>query len=67
MTLKINFKTKKQKAQSAVEYLILFAILISVSMIGVTKFLPKVRQALGQNDYGMQNQGLFYRVITAMK
>ncbi len=47
MTLKNRLKTKK--AQSTVEYILLFAIIAVLTLISVTKALPRLQTA-GQ-DY----------------
>lgn len=43
MILKNNLKT--QKAQSSVEYLMLFAIIATLTLLGITNVFPRLQSA----------------------
>lgn len=50
MTFKKDFKTINNSGQSSIEYIILFAIIALITLIGVTSFIPQVKSALGLDE-----------------
>ena len=58
MTFKKSLKTRK--AQSSVEYVVLFAIIASLTLLGITTFLPRLRKALGETEEGKVVEGSFF-------
>jgi len=66
MTLKKGLKIRK--AQSSVEYLVLFAIIATLTLLSVTRLLPALRETLGQNEKGeVVSGGFFDKALKAMK
>ncbi len=65
MTFKKGLKSRR--AQSSVEYVVLFAILAIITILSITSFLPRLRKTLGENEEGKIEEGsLFDRAINAM-
>lgn len=62
MTFKKILKIKK--AQSSIEYILLFAIIAGCTIISVTTLLPGLRRALGQDRAGNVVRGSFFEKAT---
>lgn len=58
MTFKNSLESNNQKiikAQSSVEYIVLFAIIASLTLLSVTQMLPRMRTALDGFFWGACN------------
>lgn len=57
MSLKINLKSQK-KAQSSIEYLLLFAILLVITIIGSSNFFARLRDRILPSFYNKAQQAM---------
>jgi competence protein ComGC len=66
MNLKNNLGIKK--AQTTVEYLVLFAIIAMLTLLGITTFFPRFRSVLGETNTGtVVANGFFNRSLQALR